>query len=129
MGNKWILGFGFFGWILLITVLSLVQFPEDPVIGLEIPHLDKIVHFTFYFTAAMLASLYLREVLTKSKTINKILLISLLFVWIYGIIIEVLQSTVTTARSGELNDVWANCIGGLIGVMLLKLWFSGKRVH
>ena len=123
------MGFGFFGWILLITVLSLVRFPEDPTIDFEIPHLDKIVHFTFYFVAAILAGLYLKEVLFVKKSFNKILLISLLFVWVYGIIIEILQSTITTARSGEVNDVWANCLGGFIGVMLLKLWFSGRRAQ
>lgn len=129
MAKKWVLGLGFFGWILLITVLSLVRFPEDPIQDIEIPHLDKIVHFTFYFIAVILAVLYLKEVLGKRVTFNKILLISLLFAWVYGIIIEVLQSTITTARSGDMYDVWANCLGGLIGVLLLKLWFSGKRTH
>ncbi|MDX1313981.1 MAG: VanZ family protein [Eudoraea sp.] len=129
MGKRWLFSLAFFGWIILITVMSLVRFPEDPIGGLEIPHLDKIVHFTFYFVASILASFYQREVFVKGITFNKILLISLLFTWVYGIIIEVLQSTLTTARSGELYDVWANCFGGLIGVMLLKLWFSGKRAH
>ena len=120
---------GFFGWILLITILSLVRFPDDPVKGLEIPHIDKFVHFTFYFVTAILACFFLEEALPKQITFNKILLISLLFAWFYGIIIEVLQSTITTARSGDVQDVWANCLGALIGVMLLKLWFSGNRAQ
>ncbi|MCX2719037.1 VanZ family protein [Lentiprolixibacter aurantiacus] len=129
MGKKWIFGLGFLGWILLITVLSLVHFPEDPVKGLEIPHLDKLVHFTFYFVASILACFYLKEAFGKQLGFNKILLISLLFAWFYGILIEVLQSTITTNRSGDMYDVWANCLGALIGVLLLKLWFSGKRAY
>ncbi|MBT8321535.1 MAG: VanZ family protein [Eudoraea sp.] len=129
MDKKRVFGLGFFGWILLITILSLVRFPDDPDIGLEIPHLDKFVHFIFYFVAAILACFYLKETFLKGFKINKTLLISLLFSWIYGILIEVLQSTITTARSGELQDVWANCLGALIGVLLLKLWFSGERTY
>nr|WP_304608095.1 VanZ family protein [Lentiprolixibacter aurantiacus] len=109
--------------------MSLVHFPEDPVKGLEIPHLDKLVHFTFYFVASILACFYLKEAFGKQLGFNKILLISLLFAWFYGILIEVLQSTITTNRSGDMYDVWANCLGALIGVLLLKLWFSGKRAY
>ena len=113
----------------MITFLSLVQFPEDPVLGLEIPHLDKFIHFTFYFVAVILACYFQREAYGNRFTFNKILLISLLFAWVYGIIIELLQSTITTTRSGDVQDVWANCLGALIGVSLLKLWFSGKRAQ
>jgi len=127
--KKWVFGLGFFGWILLITILSLVRFPDEPVIGLEIPHLDKVVHFTFYFVAAILASFFLKEAFPKQLGFNKILLISLLFAWFYGILMEVLQSTMTMARSGDARDVWANCLGALIGVLLIKLWFSGDRAQ
>jgi len=127
--NKWIFGLSFIGWMLLITILSLVRFPDDPKIGLEIPHLDKLVHFTFYFVAAILGCFFLEKTVHKKFTFNKILLISMLFAWFYGILIEVLQSTITRARSGDLKDVWANCLGALIGVLLLKLWFSGERAY
>ena len=127
--KKWVFGLGFFGWILLITILSLVRFPDDPVIGLEIPYLDKFVHFTFYFVAAILAFFFLKEAFPKQLGFNKILLISLLFACFYGILMEVLQSTMSMARSGDAMDVWANCLGGLIGVLLIKLWFSGDRAQ
>ena len=106
-----------------------MRFPEDSIQGIDIPQIDKLVHFTFYFVAVILAFLYLTALFGKRVTFNKILLISLLFAWVYGIIMEVLQSTLTTARSGEMYDVWANCFGGLIGVLLIKLWFSGRRTH
>jgi len=117
----------FYGWLLLITVLSLLSFPDDPVGGLDIPHMDKAVHFIFYFVAAILGSLYLREASKKNIALSRALIMSLVFTIIYGIILEVFQSTLTDYRSGELKDVLANSLGALCGVLLMKYLFSGKR--
>ncbi|MBT8205790.1 MAG: VanZ family protein [Eudoraea sp.] len=117
----------FYGWLLLITVLSLLSFPDDPDGGLDIPHMDKAVHFLFYFVAAILGSLYLREASKKTISLSKALTISLLFAVFYGILIEVFQSTLTDYRSGELEDILANSLGAITGVLLLKYLFFGKR--
>ena len=117
----------FYGWLLLITVLSLLSFPDDPDGGLEIPHMDKAVHFIFYFVAAILGSLYLREASKKTIALSRALIMSLAFTIIYGMILEVFQSTLTDYRSGELKDVLANSLGALCGVLLIKYLFSGKR--
>lgn len=117
----------FYGWLLLITVLSLLSFPDDPDGGLDIPHMDKAVHFIFYFVAAILGSLYLREASKKTIALSRALIMSLAFTIIYGMILEVFQSTLTDYRSGELKDVLANSLGALCGVLLIKYLFSGKR--
>ena len=117
----------FYGWLLLITVLSLLSFPDDPDGGLNIPHMDKAVHFIFYFVMAILGGLYLREASKKTISLPKGLIMSLLFAVIYGMIIEVIQSTLTDYRSGELEDILANSLGAIAGVLLLKYLFSGKR--
>ncbi|ANW97165.1 hypothetical protein AXE80_13100 [Wenyingzhuangia fucanilytica] len=39
----------------------------------------------------------------------------------YGIIIELLQSSVTSSRTGDLLDVMANSIGVILGYVFLKL--------
>lgn len=39
----------------------------------------------------------------------------------YGIIIELLQMSVTTNRTGDLLDVLANSIGVVLGTIILKI--------
>ncbi|MBT8312277.1 MAG: VanZ family protein, partial [Flavobacteriaceae bacterium] len=112
---------------LLITVLSLLRFSNDPDGGLDIPHMDKAVHFLFYFVAAILGSLYLREATKRTISLSKALILSLLFAVVYGMIIEVIQSALTDYRSGEFEDILANSLGAITGVLLLKFLFSGKR--
>lgn len=109
-------GIAFVSWMVFITVMSLVSFDDDTSLGLNIPYFDKIVHLAFYLIAGILASLYLQSDKTgeggrKARRIKFLLgLIG------YGIIIEVLQGSLTTYRSAEILDVLANSAGALLGI-------------
>lgn len=46
---------------------------------------------------------------------------SCILAFIYGIIIEILQGELTTSRSADFNDVLANSIGIVIGILLVSL--------
>ncbi len=46
---------------------------------------------------------------------------SCILAFIYGIIIEILQGELTTSRSADFNDVLANSIGIVIGILLVFL--------
>ncbi len=116
----------FFAWMVLITVLSLVTFPDDPGQSMDFHISDKAVHFVFYFIAAALCVFYLREKTSGTLKLYKAALYGLLVAVVYGIIIEVIQGTLTTERSGEINDVLANCIGGIAGILFVRLLFSSK---
>ncbi len=113
--------------MVLITLLSLFSFPADDGPDIKIPHFDKLVHFIFYFVAAFLGSLFLRERTKGLIPLGKSILIVVLAVSLYGIIIEVLQDVYTTERSMELYDALANSLGALIGGGVIKFLFSGKR--
>ena len=126
MLKRCILGIGFVSWMVGITVLSLVSFEDDLSLGFSIPYSDKIVHFTFYFIAGILGILFGQN-LKQDITNNMIVLLVFVFSLVgYGIIIEVLQSTFTTNRSGEIMDVMANSAGALLGTLLMWAVFSGK---
>ncbi|MEA1784629.1 VanZ family protein [Arenibacter sp. GZD96] len=118
--------FLFFGWLILITFLSLDSFEGLDTGGFNIPHLDKAVHFTFYFVAALLGCLALREQTNGHWNIVKTSIYVFLFCILYGIIIEVIQTNYTETRQGESWDVLANSVGALAGLMVLKILFSGK---
>lgn len=117
---------GFICWILIITILSLSSFEDIDTEGINIPHLDKLIHFFFYFVAAILGILLIRERTKGQFKLSRAIIITALSVIIYGIIIEVIQDTFTENRSGELYDVLANSLGAFFGAGFIIILFSGK---
>lgn len=77
---------------------------------------DKVFHVLAYFLFALLTYNGL-----KNMSINKAILISLVFVTTYGIIIEVLQYVLTSHRSFDLYDALANFTGAILASILLKI--------
>jgi VanZ family protein len=112
--------------MVFITILSLISFEGDNSLDITIPHFDKLVHFSFYFIAGVLGGLFGREISKGQSSKLKILGISFVGLVLYGIIIEVLQSYLTTYRSAELLDVLANSVGALLGTLLIWTVFSKR---
>ncbi|WP_439129009.1 VanZ family protein [Polaribacter sp.] len=92
-----------------IVYLSLIKMPKYDV---GISHSDKWQHAFAYFTLAIC------WLLALCKKTNKYFIV--LSCIIFGIIIEVLQSTVTNYRTGDYLDVVANSIGVLIGLLFFN---------
>lgn len=114
MANKFILSIAIL-WTLSIAFLCLVQLHDLPSFGVS--EMDKYVHFTFHFTFTLLWSGYFWRT-QKSiviKTVFKVFLASVA----YGILIEFLQSALTTTRKGDVMDVLANTTGASIAVIAL----------
>lgn len=104
---------------MFVTLLSLFSFEGVDVPSIKIPYLDKIVHFTFYFTAAFFGYLSIKEMSSKGVVSKKQLLWLFLLLTFYGIIIEVLQSTVAVARHGDVMDFLANTAGVICGLLIM----------
>jgi VanZ family protein len=105
---------------LIIMYLSLANantFNKVPTFN--IPHLDKIVHFLMYFG---LMSAIIFENRTKFEKTSKLFLTGLIPLF-YGILMEILQSTITDSRSGSFFDGIFNLTGILISI-LLWLWIK-----
>jgi len=97
-----------------IAIVSLIKLGKSPI---QINHLDKIKHAFAYFVLSLVWFIALRT--TK---INKYLIAFCCF--LYGIIIEVLQVTITSHRSGEILDVIANTTGILIAIIIYNSFFK-----
>ena len=93
----------------------------------EIQHLDKAVHFTFYFVAAVLGVFAIREYSQGMANYRKSLLYIFVGLLVFGIIIEVIQYRFTLDRAGDIFDGLANGIGALCGVLATIFLFSKKR--
>ena len=105
-------------WAVLIAVLSLVSLNSISK-EINISSNDKFFHFVFYAILTVLLLLY------KRKTKYNLLII--LFVIIYGIIIEILQALLTTNREADIYDAIANSLGAIIGLVFLRIVKNKKN--
>ena len=105
---------------LIIAYLSLAgskSFDEVPLF--EIPFLDKIAHFGMYFVFMSVMIFEKRKSFTNT---SHLLLLSLIPVS-YGLLMEILQMTITETRSGDTFDFLANTAGTLVS-LLVWLWIK-----
>jgi VanZ family protein len=89
----------------------------DKVSFITIPYIDKIVHFGMYFGLMSVIILENRKTINKTSHLFLIGLIPLL----YGILLEIMQSTLTLTRTGSFYDALFNCAGILVSILL---WLS-----
>jgi len=95
---------------IFILVFSLIPLKSDLLS--EVKNSDKILHTTAYAILSLSWFFYFKPF----KNIRKKALLAL-GLFIYGIIIEIMQSTLTTYRTGSFYDVLANSIGILIALI------------
>ena len=103
-----------------ITYLSLVKLGKQQI---SIAHLDKIEHTIAYFFLAITWLLAIKKAARNTKT-KYIIVFCCIF---FGIIIEVLQTTLTNYREASLLDALANSLGALIAMLVFTIKFEKKR--
>lgn len=111
-------------WILLaiayttvLTVVSLMTLRNLPDVGVS--YGDKIFHFFAYFVMTFLWALawFFSFNFDKKRSIRNAFIIAVIF----GIIIEVLQGTLTASRSLDVYDMLANTLGALLAAVVLSV--------
>jgi VanZ family protein len=107
--------------ILYLSLANADTFSEVNV--LDLPNLDKVVHMCMYF-GLMIVMLY--ENRLAIKTTGDSLLLAIIPL-IYGILMEVLQSWLTTTRTGDVFDAVFDLIGILIALIMWKLFWNFRK--
>jgi VanZ family protein len=100
---------------IIIGVLSLSAVPKLNL-DLGIKSGDKYLHFIAYFGLSTIWYFALRNRIQK-RVFNFFVPLALIF---YGIILELLQSGITTYRTGDIYDALANTAGVIVGLVLFK---------
>jgi VanZ family protein len=100
---------------ILIGVLSLSAVPKLNI-GLGIKSGDKYLHFIAYFGLSTLWYFALKDKIQK-RLYNFFVPLALIF---YGIILEGLQSGITTYRTGDIYDALANTVGVIVSLVVFK---------
>ena len=102
---------------LALAVISLVKFRDIPD---YIPSFsDKVLHFLMYGILAFLWIITFTHKF-KLKRIYAIVWAGIIAV-IFGIIIEVLQGTVTNTRVTDQNDIIANTLGVILVILIIVI--------
>ena len=113
---------------MLITLLSLFSFSGiDTTTVITIPHMDKIIHFTFYLVFVVLGFFFYGERFKKRSQLKKVIFSIVIIAIIYGMLIEVLQYVMPYDREADFFDILANSIGSIFGGLLIKKYLSLNR--
>ena len=101
----------------LISVNNSIEIPP-------VKNIDKFLHFTAYFTLTLswLFAFY------KSLKLHLKGIVIVIILFIYGIIIEVLQGVLTTYRQADLLDIVANSIGIVTAWVIFNKIFPKNRM-
>jgi VanZ family protein len=103
---------------LIILYLSLANSESfDNVFFADIPYLDKIVHFLMYAGLMSVIILENRKEISGNFKLFMIALIPLT----YGILMEILQLTVTSSRNANIYDIISNSAGIVTSALLWLL--------
>ena len=108
-------------WSGLILYLCLKNSKDYKQI--ELPNIDKLVHFGFHFGFTILWFLYLKKKLNYSKKLT-ILFFIVIVSFLFGIAIELLQQYFTTTRTADVFDIVANTSGAFTAALLIILMNS-----
>lgn len=101
-------------WAIVIFVLCAMPSDSIPNPHLNIPHLDKAVHFGMFFIMALLLCNELQY--QTSMNLRKIYLTTVCIALVYGGVIELLQHYFF-GRSGDMLDLLADVLGAIIGCL------------
>jgi VanZ family protein len=102
-------------YTIALTILLLIPTQDLPTDRFK--NTDKVFHVAF---TMLLSIVWLLSAFSyfKTKFSSKTVLIIGILIFLYGIIIEVLQSELTNTRSADVLDVFANTVGLFIGIIV-----------
>ncbi len=104
---------------LIILYLSLANSHTFDKVSsiIDFPNIDKVVHFGMYFSLMMVLVFENRKIIKGFRNLFIIGLIP----FSYGILMEILQATLTVTRTGSIFDALANGAGILVSIFLWLL--------
>ena len=110
-------------WTVFMLVLFLIPSQDIPG-SREIPNLDKVVHVAFFMVFTFL---FMQDLL-KNKGLKSILPIyiitTVLVVLFIAIMIELLQDNMNLGRDGDINDIFYDLAGFILGMLFLILKYG-----
>ena len=110
-------------YLAFIALLSLMPANDLPHIAV-FKEFDKVVHICMYLGLSFMACWSLD--IDRKKMSPIYLLLTLVFM--YGVLMEILQRTMHNGRSFDFRDMVANLTGAIVGLMLYR-FLDRKRIE
>jgi VanZ family protein len=109
---------------LVIMYLSLANSHTFDSVSIfdSIPYFDKFVHVGMYFV--LMSAIILEH--RNALRIRRQFFLTGLIPLFYGILMEILQATLTQTRTGDVFDALADAIGILISIFVW-FWFNPAK--
>ena len=106
-------------WSLIVScVIAYFCLTESSNIpAVNIPSIDKIVHFCFHFGFTISWITFFKKELQGTDN-AKAYLVSFIFSVLFGITIEIMQGVYTTTRASDVTDVLANTLGAMFAIFM-----------
>jgi VanZ family protein len=118
-------GIFFIIWFTIILLLSLL--PSNSFPEVDVPNSDKLVHTAMYFPMAYLFYLVLKHQNFISFFKNYLWLFAVIFTILYGGLLELAQTYLTTSRCGSWYDFIANSLGAFMAWLLFGIILKPKK--
>jgi len=111
--------FAALGWTLTILYFCLAS--SKSLSAFKVPFLgyDKVLHAGIFFTLVILWLLYYQSGIVLSK--KKYAVVALI-VFLYGVLIEILQKMLTQDRHADFFDVLANSVGIVLAIFIFNIY-------
>lgn len=108
-------------WATFILVLCSIPGNQmNKIKFIDIPHLDKFVHFIFYFVfTLLLISENNKQRLHRKVTVDAILIAATISLS-YGAVIEIIQKVLVINRGADIWDMVANTVGFLVAAVTYR---------
>lgn len=105
-------------WAAFILVICMM--PARHIPHISIPQFDKVVHTSIYIALAFLTYYGWTKQSAFDNLHRMTLLKIIILLSLYGLMIEIMQETLTTDRHFEWLDELANASGSVIGAFIGK---------
>jgi len=116
-------------WALFIFIMCTVDLGGVSKSTLFFPGFDKLAHCGFFFVLVV----FWHNGITRQHSITDVsykwLIVILTLSILYGGVIELLQLTVFTWRSGEWDDLFADAVGASMGVFGIIVTTKAINYH
>jgi VanZ family protein len=102
-------------YLALIAILSLMPSYDVPDLHL-FPGADKVVHVCMYLGLSFLAS----WIYDMGQQKMKLMYVVIGGVFLYGVLMEILQRTMHNGRDFDFKDMLANLTGAVLGLIIYR---------
>jgi VanZ family protein len=110
----------YLGVIVVLSLMPAVDLPHFTVFS----GIDKAVHLCMYLGLSFLACWSLE--INRKKMSPLYMMLAVIFMW--GVLMEILQRTMHNGRNFDFRDMIANLTGAIIGIVIYR-YFDRKRAE